>query len=62
MRAYSWNQFRETGFIKSEYHFPALEGSYNATLVMKQWGDKACIIGFFVIQSGEKIKANAWQE
>lgn len=59
MRAYSWNQLKGIGFIKSDYHFSVHEGSCYATLVMKQWGDKACITSFFITQSGDKIKANA---
>lgn len=62
MRTYSWSQLLETGFDKSEYNFPTTEGVCIVLLVMNQWGDKACLTGFFVTRSSKKIKANTWQE
>jgi hypothetical protein len=61
MRAYSFNQLREMGFDTSEFNQPDREGEYNAILVMKHWGRIANITGFFITESGEMIRANAWR-
>ena len=62
MRAYSWNQLREMEFDTTEYNLPDHEGECRALLVMKHWGKIANITGYFVTETGEKIKTNSWRD
>ena len=34
-RAYSWNQFVESGFDGRDYEFPAYEGEFTGTIVVQ---------------------------
>jgi hypothetical protein len=44
-------------FDASEFNQSDRAGECNAILVMKHWGTIANITGFFLTESGEKIKA-----
>ncbi len=61
MRAYSKQQFYDSGFNSEEYTYADFEGTFNATLDCKRWGNGSNVLGFFTLENGRKIISAAWQ-
>lgn len=61
VRGYSKNQAREMGFPCDRYQFPTVAGKGTGVLAMKVWDNK-CLICYFDMDDGEKIKLVALRE
>lgn len=60
MRAYSQNQFIESGFDGKAYKFNEDEGVFTGTLACKKWGKKNNIIAYVDFDDGRKIMCTAF--
>lgn len=60
-RAYSWNQFVESGFDGREYEFPAYEGEFTGTIACKRWDKRQNLLAYLNLDDGRKILTSAWQ-
>ena len=61
VRGYSESKVVEMGFPRKDYKFPTVAGRGTGTLVMKMWSKK-CLICYFELDDGEKIKLCAFRE
>ena len=60
-RAYSWNQFVESGFDGRDYEFPAYEGEFTGTIACKRWDKRQNLLAYLNMDDGSKILTSAWQ-
>lgn len=60
-RAFSKQQFIESGFDSSEYHYAETEGFFTGTLLCKRWGKTRNVLAFINLNNGDKIICSAWQ-
>ena len=60
-RAYSWQQFVDSGFDGREYKFLDEAGTFTATLACKRWNRHRNLIAYLDFDDGRKILTSAWQ-
>jgi len=59
-RAYSWNQFIESGFDGRDYQFPTFDGSHDATIVCKRWNKSRNLLVYLDLDDGRKVVTATW--
>ena len=59
-RAYSWQQFVDSGFDGSGYKFPNFEGEFPATILCKRWNKSRNLLTYLELDDGRKIITAAW--